>query len=58
MERTYKALFNGRSKGAIGSLHTIYTTVKAKNLEEARLKLYERYEHITNLKLSFYGGGE
>lgn len=47
----YYAKFNGRQVGAIGRFHTISTTVEAEDLERAKLALYERYEHITSLRL-------
>jgi hypothetical protein len=43
---TYKIIFTGRTKGALGITYSIEEEVQANNPEEARLKLYDRYEHI------------
>ena len=49
--KTYKATFYGRKVGAIGIRYLIEDTVSADNKEAARLKLYDKYEHISDLKL-------
>ena len=50
--KTYTAKFTGRKVGAIGIFYPITTTVQAENEEAARLKLYDKYEHIMGLKLT------
>jgi hypothetical protein len=47
----YKATFMGRQKGAIGIFYKITDTVEADNREDANLKLYDNYEHISLLQL-------
>ncbi|TAL44873.1 MAG: hypothetical protein EPN91_03575 [Salinibacterium sp.] len=47
----YYAKFNGRQVGAIGKFYAISTTVEAEDLEAAKYALYERYEHITSLRM-------
>jgi len=49
--KTYKATFNGRELGAIGIFYNISTTVEGENERQAELNLYNRYDHITRLKL-------
>ena len=49
--KTYKVKFYGREKGAIGIRYIIETTVQGKNIEEATLNLYDRYEHISILEM-------
>lgn len=49
--KTYQASFKGRLVGAIGIFEQFRDTVEAFNYEEARIKLYDKYEHITDLKL-------
>jgi hypothetical protein len=49
--KNYRASFTGRKVGAIGITYFIIDYVEAENEEQARLKLYDRYEHITGLKL-------
>jgi hypothetical protein len=49
---TYLARFLGRHKGAIGIMHQCRVTVVAKDPVEARLQLYESYEHIHGLALT------
>ena len=43
---TYKIVFYGRLNGAIGARYFITEIVQADTKEEARLKLYDKYEHI------------
>lgn len=50
MENSMKVSFYGKLKGAIGSGQYFLTCVGAANLDEARAKLYEEYEHILFLK--------
>ena len=47
----YQATFTGREVGAIGKFYPITATTQGDNEEQARLNLYDRYEHITGLKL-------
>ena len=49
--KTYKATFTGREINSIGINHKVRTTIKGANKENARLNLYENYEHIMNLTL-------
>ena len=42
--------FYGRTKGAIGSFYTIRDSVEAETKEKAILKLYDKYEHIQQVK--------
>ncbi len=46
----WQVSFNGRTAGAIGITYPITDTVEADTEEEARLKLYDKYEHITQFK--------
>lgn len=48
----YIASFKGRDLGAIGAFYHISTIVEAQSESDARLALYERYEHIAYLKLA------
>lgn len=48
--KTFKLSFIGRKKGAIGVFFKIREKVIAENLEAAILKLYDKYEHITQIK--------
>ena len=48
---TYTVKFTGRTNGAIGIFYPITETVQAENEEAAKLKLYEKYEHITNIQI-------
>ena len=47
----YKARFTGRQLGAIGIFHKCSDIVEAENEEAARLKLYDKWDSITDLKL-------
>lgn len=49
MMKTYKVKFSGRKIGALGVSYVMHTTVKADSVEDARLKLYENYDHISLL---------
>jgi len=48
----YKANFIGRKRGAIGINYSIETITEGKDKNEAGLKLYDEYEHISQLKLT------
>lgn len=50
-KKTYIAYFTGRTKGAIGISQHYSTTVRGIDEEDARINLYERYDHILQLKL-------
>ncbi len=45
--KTYYFRFYGRQNGAIGILMYYNAEVKAENYDQALLKLYDRYEHIS-----------
>ena len=47
---TYIAQFWGRQVAAIGTFHNCTVQVEAKDLEEAKLRLYDTHEHITHLR--------
>ena len=47
----YKAIFYGCKINAIGICYRIEYIVYAENKKSARLKLYEKYDHITALTL-------
>lgn len=49
--KKYKATFTGREVNAIGIFYKIETITEGNTEDEARLKLYEKYEHIQELKL-------
>ncbi len=48
----YRAQFIGREIGAIGITYRIDTFVEGLNRENARINLYNRYEHISHLRLT------
>lgn len=48
----YQATFTGRTVGAIGVFYPITTTVDGDNEDDARLRLYDRFDHIMGLKLT------
>lgn len=50
-QKAYIAKFKGREVGAIGIFHQIQDVAFGDNEEEARLSLYDRFEHITGLTL-------
>lgn len=50
--KTYKATFTGREVNAIGIFYPITTTVQGANEEQARINLYDRYDHIMGLVLT------
>lgn len=47
----YTFCFNGRKRGAIGSLSQFRVSVIAENDDLARLSLYDNFEHITVVTL-------
>lgn len=48
----YIATFTGREKNAIGLFYQITASVEANNPEEANLRLYYKYDHISQLTLA------
>jgi len=48
----YIANFRGRKVGAIGIFYDITAEVEGYSKKDARLNLYEKYEHISELKLT------
>jgi hypothetical protein len=42
----FKINFRGREKGAIGQFHECTEIVEADNLEQAFLKLYDKYDSV------------
>jgi hypothetical protein len=48
----YLALFNGRRVGAIGTTSRFAVEVEGASPEECQLKLYDRYEHISSLRIA------
>ena len=49
--KKYKISFIGRLAGAIGKTYRIRTTIEANSPEEAKFKLYEKYEHISQVTI-------
>jgi len=47
----YIAKFRGRQSGAQGIVYDITAEVEGTDKEDARINLYEKYEHISFLKL-------
>lgn len=47
--KKFKISFVGRLAGSIGKTYKIRETIEATNESEAIEKLYQKYEHITNL---------
>ena len=45
--RKYQVTFEGRLINAIGCTYTIMASVEAEDRQAARLKLYDKYDHIT-----------
>jgi hypothetical protein len=45
--KKYEIVFIGREVNAIGITYRIQTIVEAENTDEAKLKLYDNYEHIS-----------
>lgn len=48
---TYDITFTARLRGAIGVTHRARERVEAHTPDEARLKLYEKYEHVSDWKI-------
>jgi len=49
--KTFKIMFNGRESGSIGRAYPIYEILDAENEENAILSLYDKYEHIINIRI-------
>lgn len=49
--KNYVAKFVGRRINAIGIFHEIIATVSADDKEKARIRLYDRFDHIAGLEL-------
>ncbi len=49
--KEYRVSFNGRLSGAIGIFYEISDNVFGKDIEDAKRNLYEKYEHISSLKI-------
>lgn len=54
---TYRLVFYGRKKGAIGVLGFQVLDIEAETTEQARLKAYETHEHITDLRFEILKEG-
>ncbi len=53
-QQTYTVVFKGRKKNAKGYFYNIKTEVTVDEnatLDEIQLSLYDRYEHVQNLKI-------
>jgi hypothetical protein len=50
--KNFKIQFTGKQKNAIGKSYKITETVEAENIDNAKLKLYDNYEHIHVLKVN------
>jgi hypothetical protein len=48
--QTFHLSFTARLVGAIGSFQSFTEMVKAESFEAAKLALYDKYEHISNIK--------
>ena len=48
----WTATLIGRNRGAIGIFYPMTTTVEGDTEEQAQLNLYERYEHLSHLRLT------
>lgn len=49
--KVYKFSFTGRKLGAIGICYKISHSVKSNSRKDAELKIYEKFDHITELQL-------
>lgn len=50
--KTYTIYFYGREIGAIGIQQEFTLTLNAENDNDAITRLYERYEHITSIRIT------
>ena len=46
-EKTYMVKFKGVTKGAIGITCSYKTTVRGVNEDDARINLYDRFDHVS-----------
>ena len=46
----WRVRFKGRKVGAEGIFYEIETIAKGKTIDEALLSLYDKYEHISNVR--------
>lgn len=49
--RRYRATFTGRKIGALGVSYRIETEVMGNDEDRARINLYDKFEHIKELRL-------
>jgi len=47
----YLVKFKGRKLNAIGKFYNISETIEASNETNLKVKIYDNYEHITNLTI-------
>jgi hypothetical protein len=47
----FRALFNGRKTGAIGITYDINVVIEGDTKSKAIISLWDKYEHISNLKI-------
>ena len=52
MKQTFEFIFTGREVGSLGKFRKIKMQVIASSQKEAELKIYDKYEHVINLKLN------
>ena len=50
--KKFKLSFTGREISAIGKTYRIHATIEAETQQAAILKLYEKYDHVTNLTVN------
>jgi len=51
-DKDFSLTFTGRERGAVGIRYRLTKTVRAADLEAAELKLYDDYDHISNIFLN------
>lgn len=47
--KTFRVRFHGRTKNAIGVCYWITDIIQAAKIEDVRIALYDKYEHISHL---------
>lgn len=50
--KTYIVSGHGRAVGAIGIFHSFTCLVKAESVEDAKVRVYDQYEHISGMRVS------
>ena len=55
MLKQYTMCFEGRRNGSIGITENLKVTLWAENADDARLKLYDNFEHITIEGITYHG---